>query len=222
MLDRVREDRFTQIYRDHAWSGRSRSGPGSDPENASMYLGILQRLLGEQTFRIRAVLDIGCGDWSLGMEICWDGIQYVGMDIVPELIDTLNAKYSSRNVKFLQGDLANDEIPPADLVIVKDVLQHLSNRSVQTFLRKLPRFRFALITNDARRRRRMPWPLRFLKQNMVRANCDIQDGGSRPLQLLRAPFGLSGRQLATYNLEIGNAIYTKQILLWKNPHVSPH
>jgi hypothetical protein len=45
------------------------------------------------------------------------------------------------------------QVPPGgDLLLIKDVLQHLSNHSVQEFLEKvLPRYRYALITNDIAR-----------------------------------------------------------------------
>ena len=49
-----------------------------------------------------------------------------------------------RGVIFL-----SDPTPKGDFLLIKDVLQHLSNRGVQVFIETiLPRFRYAIMTND--------------------------------------------------------------------------
>lgn len=209
------QERFRQIYRHHRWGGCSRSGPGSDAGNNATYLSILQSVIRESD--VRSVVDLGCGDWSLAREIDWSGLQYTGIDIVPELQASLNASFGTSTRTFLCADLVEDELPGADLVIVKDVLQHLSNASVLCFLGKLPRYRLALITNDCQRSRRRRFPVILGHRDLIEPNSDIADGGSRPLRLTRAPFNLPARRLAGYDIRLPETTYAKEVLLWSNP-----
>src|SRR5215831_10339636 len=76
---------FSDVYQSHSWLGDSRSGPGSDPERTVEYRRLLQQFLREH--EIRRVLDLGCGDWSFSRLIDWDGISYVGVDVVASVIN---------------------------------------------------------------------------------------------------------------------------------------
>lgn len=210
------QETFSKIYQTHSWEGKSRSGPGSDPGNAVDYLNILQNLLSKPDYVIQSVVDVGCGDWSLAKNINWLNINYTGIDIVPELIDQLNCNYASETIKFIHADLIKDNLPPADLLIIKDVLQHLSNESVKIFLSQLPRYRIALITNDSRKRQPWYWSFGLLGTEIQKPNSDTYDGGSRPLKLIKKPFNLNARRLATYNVTVGSAIYIKEVLFWEN------
>jgi hypothetical protein len=60
-------------------------------------------------------------------DIVYSFESYTGCDIVPELIQD-NQKYANSIIKFQEIDLTQDniEIPEADLLIVRDVLGHLS------------------------------------------------------------------------------------------------
>ncbi len=219
MDQRAIEKAFTRIYEKHKWGGGSRSGPGSDVANNEVYLPLLQNLLGDADKAITSVLDVGCGDWTLAREIDWKSISYTGMDIVPSLIERNTQKYAAENIEFVHGNLVEDALPAADLLIVKDVLQHLSNRSVEAFLPKLKQFKFALITNDVRIfiSPRMPfrWFFRYSK-----ANKEISDGGWRPLSLNQSPFRIGAGRLSHYEVRHQKALYewlfVKEILLWKN------
>jgi SAM-dependent methyltransferase len=114
-------EEFAKIYREHVWGGTSRSGPGSDPEVLRPDAEPLSNFLRERN--IRSVVDVGCGDWALGRTLDWTGIDYTGVDIVPEVIEMLNATYGSSSVRFLCRDLVADELPCAELCMIKDVLQ---------------------------------------------------------------------------------------------------
>ena len=208
------EHRFREIYLDHSWSGVSRSGPGSEPQKAAIYLNTLQGLIREPDRAIHSVVDIGCGDWSLSKGIEWENISYTGIDIVPELIEDLNERYGSDRIRFVHANIVKNDLPVGDLAIVKDVLQHLSNESVLAFLKKLPKYRFVLITNDCRRYRRMRWPFCWIKLHQ-RPNVDTYDGGSRPLRLNERPFFLPATELASWDMQLGQSSYTKQTLLWE-------
>lgn len=215
MTNKQLQQKFSEIYLSHSWEGKSRSGPGSDLENAKFYLDVLARFIKEPKNSIHSVVDIGCGDWSLAKDINWEGINYLGIDIVPELIVDLNETYACENINFINADLVHDELPTADLIIVKDVLQHLSNKSVEVFLTKLNSYRFAIITNDIRKVFTKKWTFGLIKTPLAQPNTDIEDGGSRPLKLIEAPFNLNARRLGHYKVLVGETIYFKEILLWE-------
>ena len=211
---------FSKIYQSHEWGGHSRSGPGSDPSRVQAYLSILKSVI--TTNNVSSVVDIGCGDWSLSRTIDWTGVDYTGVDIVPSLVDTLNSTFSSDHVRFVCADLASDELPDADLCVVKDVLQHLSNRSVHAFLQQLRRkYQLAVLTNDIAHVQRTGWRTFWARTDME-PNRDIPDGGYRPLRLTDPPFQLQAQQLGTFLLRLprelkghpGTVFETKEILLW--------
>lgn len=216
------KEHFARIYSEHLWGGESKSGPGSDPQLLRRHLNLLADLIKER--RIRSVVDIGCGDWSLAKTIDWSGVSYIGIDIVPQLIDRLNQHYRSNNIRFVCADLVSDRLPDADLCVSKDVLQHLSNASVQRFLSKLDRhFKFALITNDIIHKERAGWR-KLWKTTSLPTNYDIPDGGYRPLCLTDKPFNLRASRMAVFPLKFSRevlgtagAVYeTKEVLFWEH------
>ena len=174
-------DVFDHIYRSGGWAG-SGSGPGSAPEANKEYLWIHHKIL-RYTPSIKTVLDIGCGDWQLMQHIDLDGKDYLGIDVSPLVITANASKFDKPGVQFKVLNPVMNDIPQVDLVIVKDVLQHLPNRDVATLLEKIRRrSRFALITND------------YTDSNQ----CDIAIGEYRPINVLLAPFNHPGLTLYGY------------------------
>lgn len=205
------QDAFTNIYRTHSWRSSSRSGPGSEPKNTKRYRDVIEKLL--RYHSIKTVVDVGCGDWASSKLVDWGQVEYTGVDVVPDLVAHLNREFGNDKRRFIVGNLVEDELPSADLCIVKDVLQHLSNASVHQFLRdQLPRFKSALVTNDTRR---IPLTHLLRPWKIKKANSDIASGETRPLQLTRPPFSLRAERLGWYRLLIGQTIVEKEILLWE-------
>ena len=222
-MAKAREE-FAKIYREHVWGGTSRSGPGSDPEVLRPYAALLSNFLRERN--IRSVVDVGCGDWALARTLDWTGIDYTGVDIVPEVIEMLNVTYGSSDVRFLCRDLVSDKLPCAELCVIKDVLQHLSNESVRSFIEKLPsNFKIALLTNDTSHRQQGSWRALW-KTEGIEANSEIPNGGYRPLRLREAPFHLPAQCLLANAFRFERAVFdhpgvvyeTKEVLSWENTH----
>ena len=142
-------ERFGRIYTQHDWLGESQSGPGSDPVRTRAYRRLLRRIL--RRHRIRSVVDLGCGDWASSRLVDWSGTDYLGLDVVPEVVERCRATYARPGVRFEVLDLMTEEPPPADLLICKEVLQHLPNAAVHRALSLLGRYRLALLVNDLRR-----------------------------------------------------------------------
>jgi SAM-dependent methyltransferase len=212
---------FSRIYREHEWGGISKSGPGSTPTLLGRYLQILRHFINQNS--IYSIVDIGCGDWALGQPMDWKGLDYTGVDIVPDVVNSLNTRFGRNNVRFLCLDARFADLPTADLCILKDVLQHLSNRSIEQVLRQLGnRYKYALITNDISHKEWGGWK-RLYKLKLVKVNRDIPDGGYRPIKLTERPFDRSAKRLATIPLHFprevdghnGIVFERKEVLLLK-------
>lgn len=124
--------------------------------------------------QVQTILDIGCGDWQIGRHFELDDRNYIGCDVSTVVLNKTKAKFSSPHRRFLQLDAVTDALPDADLVIIKDVLHHLSNDDVSKILQKLPKYRYVIIQNDICKNRSM--------------NKDIQNGKFRPLDITTGPF----------------------------------
>jgi len=210
------QDAFTTIYRQNGWESPLKSGPGSAPDLNRGYCELLQRVIRELS--ISSVVDLGCGDWSFSCLIDWTAIDYTGIDVVPELIDELNAKYARNGVRFLEGDLLTCDLPEADLAIAKDVLQHWPNEMIALFLQRLGRFKYAILTNDRKVLVGLGWRSLWRTTEVGKANVDIPIGGFRPLRLREAPFNLHATQLTTIPMpHHGRYTHVKEVLLWQNP-----
>lgn len=180
---------FTDIYRNATWGrntqGAGNSGTGSTLRATVLYRALLQQFLAEHD--IHSVVDAGCGDWEFSQTINWTGIDYTGVDIVPSVVAG-NQRHAAPNIRFVTGNIVEDDLPAADLLISKHVLQHLPNRDVQRFLDKqLRKYKYVLLTNGVD------------TDTMSATNAtDIEPGGYRPLDITKPPFNIAGTKLMTY------------------------
>lgn len=146
----------------------------------------LQRLLKEK--QITSVVDLGCGDWQFSKMLNWSGIHYIGVDVIPTVVQRNNELYGTPLIQFVHLDATKDDLPAADLLICKDVLQHLSDSDIQGIIPKLSQFRYCLLTNDY---------CPFIETNYPYEN----QGGYRKLDLTKPPFNLAGELLLEYKHE---------------------
>jgi 2-polyprenyl-3-methyl-5-hydroxy-6-metoxy-1,4-benzoquinol methylase len=135
------KNEFEEIYEANKWkAGKGYgSGEGSLFENAVPYVDFLQKFINENG--IRSVIDIGCGDWQLSKHVNWDGLQYLGVDIVQNVIDSNKQEYSTKSIKFECANIGDLKHGPVDLIMIKDVLQHWSITSINQLLERLPKYR---------------------------------------------------------------------------------
>lgn len=172
------QSRFTEIYEKGAWGAKDFSGSGSTIESTLEYVTMLKNFM--KSNNIRSVVDLGCGDWQFSKCIDWEGIDYLGIDVVPHMIEKANRNFAKSNIRFLHANGSEYEMPSADLLICKDVLQHLPNKEILKILAQLPKYKYCLLTNDAN-------PITNFNFNQ-----DIPIGDYRPLDLSRPPFNLVG------------------------------
>jgi SAM-dependent methyltransferase len=138
---------FEKIYKEKVWGGNEDffSGDGSLSKNTSKYINYINKFL--RVKKIKKVVDLGCGDFRVGKKIQWNKAKYTGVDIVEPLINRNNKLYSNKNVKFIKKNIIKDLLPEADLCLIKEVLQHLNNNDIKKILKKIKKYRYALITN---------------------------------------------------------------------------
>ena len=202
----VHEEAFTRIY-DHAtWGrnseGRGYSGGGSLVSNAQPYMDFVEDFIKQHN--IKTVVDVGCGDWEFSRHMDWNGVTYTGYDVVKSVIERDIQRFGSPTVRFVHANFLKEDLPQADLLLCKDVLQHLSNNDILLFIPQLTKYRFCLITNET------------TPGSFTGDNADIRPGGGRKLDLSKPPFFLNGRKVLNYsysNSHGGRRADFKQIFL---------
>lgn len=128
-------ERFTRVYETRRWAtGESVSGPGSDHGSGSVEHAtrLLHRFIPD--LRVRSIADIPCGDfhWMGDVLAAHPEVQYVGYDIVEPLIARNWRTHPGRAFAVL--DIVTEVPPPADLILCKDLVNHLYERDVRAAL----------------------------------------------------------------------------------------
>ena len=125
--------------------GKAFSGTSSLVKNTEEYRSFLQTFLAKH--QIESVVDLGCGDWEFSHLIDWSGIDYIGYDVVAPVIERNIETFSAPRISFVHANFMAEEIPSADLMICKNVLQHFSNKDILKFLPLTKKFKYCLISN---------------------------------------------------------------------------
>lgn len=142
---------FTSIYEQGRWgTGETRyySGPGSHEEAyVTPYVEAVAKFVDTLPSSVTAV-DIGCGDFNVGSRVAPLFESYTGCDVVLAVVEENRARFGD---KFLHCDATRDPIPSADVVIIREVLQHLSNADIAALLANLrnnTEFKHLIVTNS--------------------------------------------------------------------------
>ncbi|TDP97762.1 class I SAM-dependent methyltransferase [Labedaea rhizosphaerae] len=166
------ESVFGYIYRHNLWEGgESAAGEGSDRAATRNVRDQLPGLL--RRWGVRSILDLPCGDSAWLASVPLDGVDYLGGDIVDEIVARNRGRTGAR---FDVLDITKDDLPAADLLLCRDCLVHLPTSDVLGALANIARSRckYLLTTTFSRLTR----------------NVDIPAGDWRPLNLRMPPFGL--------------------------------
>lgn len=172
---------FNRIYAEGSWgkdvTGKGTSGTGSTLEITREYRAYVEDFMKKHA--VKSVVDAGCGDWSFSSAIDWGDASYLGVDIASDVIAAVRKKHEKGNIKFQTGDITED-LPAAELLISKDVLQHLSNELVHKFIKnnlRKGKYKWVILTNDRSSRPQ---------------NLDTVPGGYRAIDLAAPPFEVKG------------------------------
>jgi hypothetical protein len=177
------ENRFTEIYEKNLWaSNESPSGLGSELEATESLRGwLVENISG---LGIKAFVDAPCGDFNWMQHVVnLVNVDYLGLDIVPSLIDRNNRIYSKSSIRFAVANICEDTIPNCDLIMVRDCLFHLSYDDINKFLIKLSgvEYKYLLTTTHLH------------NGNLV--NKDIISGDFRKIDLFSSPFNFDGKNV---------------------------
>ena len=138
-----------QVYEMKLWGDNNSefySGDGSHhPEIVNPYITAVTAFLISFESPL-VVCDLGCGDFNIGQELVKHTKKYIAVDIVRDLIANNKEKFKVDKLEFHCLDIATDVLPKADCVIVRQVLQHLSNAEIQRVVEKLSDFDYVILT----------------------------------------------------------------------------
>lgn len=174
---------FTDIYARKVWGDGSGGGSGEQAKPYCKFVEgyvLMSRII--KTDGQLIVLDIGCGDLAIAKGIEWGDALYIGVDSADQswpAVD-LGQRCIMRNF-----DALTKPLPEADLILCKEVLQHLSNEQVQTLLDRTAHYPRRLFTNST-----------FLNGKEV--NEDITTGDFRAVDLTLPPFNQPAKTVFTY------------------------
>ena len=141
---------FGKIYKNKLWNKKSNlifdSGTGSHEEYiVDKYVDVINKFLLENKV---SVVDIGCGDFNIASKFYFNCKKYFGVDVVEDLINYLNKNYSDENLHFINADATIEKLPQAECIIIKEVLQHLTNKDIKLLLENIKGFKYVIITES--------------------------------------------------------------------------
>jgi Methyltransferase domain len=189
---------FQRIYDRNLWGdAESVSGGGSGTLATRTIRQQLPALL--ERFGIRSLLDAPCGDFHWMQHVATHLDRYVGVDIVPDLVERNSRRFESATISFACADIASDPLPSADAILCRDCFIHLPTRLIFEALVnfRVTGARYLLLTND----------------RQVDGYHDIPIGSFRPINFALSPFGFpeplwaldemanSSRQLCLWHLD---------------------
>lgn len=167
------KEKFSEIYENNVFGGSvSRSGEGSDLSQTAIIRRNIPKLL--QELGIKAFLDAPCGDWHWMREVDLPVERYIGLDIVDALVTKNQNAFGNAKISFQCMDLANDNLPKADIIFSRDCLVHLSFADALKIIANFKRSgaKYLLTTTFTNREK----------------NDDLGDGFWRPLNMQLSPF----------------------------------
>lgn len=196
------ESTFSNIYLSNYWGSiESVSGEGSKLSQTYRIRETLPIFL--EKYRINTLLDIPCGDFNWLSQIDLNSFQYIGGDIVYEIIKKNKKKFSGNKRTFKIIDITKDKLPSSDLLLCRDILVHFSYRDIFKTLQniKKSKIQYLLTTN-------------FYARNF---NRNILTGGWRPINLTKPPFNFPKplEIISECCTEKNNDYYDKSLALWK-------
>jgi hypothetical protein len=195
--------RFRHIHDTNLWGAEaSASGLGSEMDATVVLRAELPRLL--ERLGVASLLDAPCGEagWINKTNL---GTRYVGVDIVPSLIERLRARAAAGEIpgEYHLADITGDTLPRCDAILCRDCLVHLSfaniERAVANFKRSGAAWLIATTFPE--------W----------QTNADCEDGDWRALNFELIPFhwGSPVELLNENCTEAGGGWRDKSLGVWR-------
>ena len=146
---------FEKIYDENRWghpdtpSRRYSSGDGSrDRKIVTAYLDAVFHFLADKP-DLYSAIDLGCGDFSVGSQLIPRFGQFIAADVATNVLEENRTIFSDTGLTFLEMNITEDPIPAADVIFVRQVLQHLSNAEILKFLDQIRgKFKYLIVTES--------------------------------------------------------------------------
>jgi Methyltransferase domain len=190
------QEAFDEVYRRGLWkTGDAYSGPGSEGLLADRYVALVQDYAAKH--KLRTVVDAGCGDFVVGSRLASSFDRYTALDVSPLIIEINKRRYVDLNmqhVSFGVADMTSTAFPQADLILIRQVLQHLTNAQIERILSNLEasEWRRALITEDVCRPGNNPIPNLDMPSHSARTRIPLGSG----VFIDEPPFNRAAKRLA--------------------------
>jgi hypothetical protein len=203
MTDHIQS--FTKVYETCAWGDnksseyKGSSGEGSSIEyNLGTYIPFIRAFF--KTRNIESVVDVGCGDWRCGELIYRNlGINYTGVDAYETLIERHKKQWEKHTWLHLNGYADRAQLPEADVLLLKDVIQHWTTAEIYTFLDDViasKKYKYIMLINCC---------FQKTDDEDIGAHC-IDTYRFRPLSSTKLP-------LKKYNPQVLTRYHTKEVCL---------
>ena len=198
---------FKKIYKHNYWgSNESLSGPGSEIQVAENLISKLPQII--KKYNIKSIFDAPCGDLNWISSLLKKNIiqNYLGADIVDDLIKENSKKNLSVNCSFKIFDITNEKFPDYDLWICRDILYHFNFEDIFETLKNFinSNIKYILVTNTI--------------VEKLHVNKDILTGNYRDLSLYHAPFNFDEKPLERI-LDLKHEEYNEEMCLWTKDQI---
>ncbi len=176
------KEHFTAIYRENIWGNtESLSGFGSSLDATSVVVEELSNFIKAKD--VTSIVDAPCGDCNWISTYDFFNCDYIGIDIVDELIESNRSRFKSPRVSFINQDLTkNFTFPKVDLILMRDLLVHLSFDDANVVLKKVlnskPKYFAVTSFDEVEENSDLAYPERSTEISW------------RPLNMSREPFNL--------------------------------
>ena len=149
------------------------------------------------------MLDIPCGDFYWMNRVDRGDIDYLGADIVRDLIRENKRKYEKNGLRFQTLNLITDKLPTVDLILCGDCFIHFSFDDILSALHNICDSQSDLVLTTT-----------FIGRQQ---NIDILTGDWRPLNLEIAPLFLPRPSMViNERCTLGGGNYEdKSLALWR-------
>jgi len=152
---------------------------------------------------VRTLLDAPCGDLNWMQHVRLGVAQYIGVDILAEVVSENEYRNASAGRRFVCADILSSPLPPSDAILCRDLLGHLPfsdiNRALGNFKRSGATYLLVSTFTAAR------------------PNQDVMPGGWRPLNFTLPPFTFPQplRLINEKCTENGGAFGDKSLGVWR-------
>lgn len=206
---------FKDVYLSGKWKSNESinskfdSGSGSDENFCKKYVDTI----GEYAERknIKQIIDVGCGDFRVGKAITkrLPDVAYAGLDVFDDIVAYNKSEYSSERVNFYKHDLTKSRFQSKyeaceTLILIRQVLQHLSNKQINAMIKNISGFPYVIITEHQLHKIKKP------NKKIVPGHHNRTEYGSSVV-LDKSPFNLDTKLLVSVPVDVFSSLNSYEV-----------